>query len=609
MPSLPCVRNLQRSLGLVPSMPHHTNIDTGIIAGQYLSFRLAEGMDIMGFLGEKRAFAAKVLALALAGYAMGSAPAAAQELPDIITKGQAQSENPLPDFSYAGYGFGVGEIPHVEATIDVADFGAVPDDGQDDSAALLAALRAAHEATGPVRVQLHAGRYILSEILWIERSGIVLSGMGMGKGGTELFMPRPLNQISDGGALDEIRQYLVENDKYERIKSANLNVLFSPYSWSAGFIWTRVPNGRHATYLDRYDRPIETVASITQGEQFKRQITVTDASGLKVGDVLKINWHNRAGPDGPLVKSLYGDTKEKIGSRHWELPDRPLVIQPTRIEAIKGNRVTIADPLLHSINAELPAYFSTWEHLSEVGIQDLALVFPENPDFGHHNEAGFNGVYFTGVHNGWIRNVRIANSDSAILTDDLANVTIRDVTTQGKHLAHYSVHIGNVHNVLVERLSVFNPTVHSLSFNTQSTKSVYKDAVVWTTPTLDQHAGANHQNLYDNVRLHVIPDQRAADGAPMYDLYKAGGAGYWLPGHGRYNTAWNVNIVVDGGVAPGDEIVILGGSEGPDARIVGMHGNRKIRLEHTPKPYLEWLGRPVLAVPSLYAHQLSQRDE
>ncbi|WP_299295580.1 right-handed parallel beta-helix repeat-containing protein [uncultured Erythrobacter sp.] len=544
------------------------------------------------------------VAVAAGGLAL---PANAENLPAILADQSVRAENPLPDFSYAGYDFGVTEIPDISNAIDVAEFGAVPDDGKDDSKALLAALKAAHESAEPVRVQFHAGRYLLSEILWIERSGIVLSGMGMGEGGTELYMPRPLNQIDDGGALDEIRIYLEENSKYERIPDANLEVLFSPYSWSAGFIWARVPDGRHATYLERYDRPIRTVTEIAAGSQFSREVMVSDASSLKVGDVLQINWHNREGPDGPLVKSLYGDTKEKIGSRHWELPDRPLVRQATRIEAINGEKVTIADPLLHSIGADLPAYFSSWEHLTDVGIQDMSLVFPENPDFGHHNESGYNGVYFTGVHNGWIRNVRIANGDSGILTDDLANVTIRNIVTEGDHTAHYSVHIGNVHNVLVEGLTVFNPTVHALSFNTQSTKSVYKDAVVWTTPRLDQHAGANHQNLYDNVTVHVTPDLTASDGTPMYDLYKAGGAGYWLPGHGRYNTAWNVNVAVASGVEPGGEIVILGGSEGPDARIIGMHGNREIRLDHTPEPYLEWLNQSVEAVPSLYAYQLNKR--
>ena len=537
-----------------------------------------------------------------------AAPAAG--LPTILGAADegASATQPLPDFSYAGYGHGMRTIPQVDTVIDVADHGAIPDDGKDDSAALKAALAAAHSMQGPVRVQMAAGRYQLTEILWIERSGIVLSGMGMGEGGTELYMPRPLGQVDDGGALKELREYLREEDKFERQLDQNLDVLFSEYSWSGGFIWTRAPGGRHATYLQRYDRPIEEVAAIVQGEQFGREVVVADAAPLSVGDVLQIHWHNRAGPDGPLVRSLYGDTTEPIGSRHWENPDRPLVRQATVIEAIDGNRVRIADPLLHAISDALPAAFARWDHISEVGLQDFAMVFPPNPDFGHHNEAGYNGVYFTGVHNGWIRNLSVDESDAGILTDDLSAVTIENVVTRGDHVAHYSVHSGNVHNVLVDRLTVFNPTVHALSFNTQATKSVYKDAVVWTTPTLDQHAGANHQNLYDNVTVHVVPDMVAADGSPMVDLYRAGGAGYWKPGHGRFNTTWNLNVVAQGGVAPGRELVVFAGSEGPDARIVGMHGNRQLRLEHTPVPHVERMNQPLLAVPSLYAWQLERRQ-
>ena len=534
-------------------------------------------------------------------------PLAAQELPPILSAEGANDRTWLPDFSYAGYGSGVGTIPSVSQEVRVDDFGARADDEKDDTKAIIEAISAAAGKDGPVRVQFGPGRYILSDILWIERSDIVLSGMGAGEGGTELYMPRPLNQMDDGGALDELRTYLVENDKRERQTNANLDTLFSPWSWSGGFIWTRVPEGRHATYLESHDRQIDQVADIKSGTRGERVLVLNEPGRLKVGDVLQIHWHNRAGPGGPLIRELYGNTKEEIGSRHWELPERPLVRQATRIERIDGNRVTISDPLLHPINSELPAYFARWDHLSNVGIQDLALTFPENPFFGHHNEAGYNGIYFTGVHDGWVRNIVVTNADSGILTDDLANVTISNIVTEGDHPAHYSVHIGNVHNVLVDGLTVSNPTIHTLSFNTQATKSVYKDAVVWSRPSLDQHAGANHQNLYDNVTVHLTPDAQAKDGTPMFDLYKAGGAGYWKPGHARFNTTWNLNVLVDGGVPPDQPITVFAGSEGPDARIIGMHGNRPIRLDHTPAPHVEWLNREVASAPSLYEYQRQRR--
>ena len=540
-----------------------------------------------------------------------AAPAFAQDvagdMPDIL-RGGADAPY-LPDFSYAGYANGLRPPPQVEQVIDVADHGAMPDDDIDDSKALIAAIAAAGDLEGPVRIQLQAGRYLLSEILWIERSQTVLAGMGSGEGGTELYMARPLSQMDDGGALDELREYLVRYDKRERQRDANLDVLFSEWSWSGGFVWTRAPGGRHATYLEEYDRPIEEVADIASGAMGSRTLTVPDAAALSVGDVLQIHWHNRAGENGPLIASLYGEDRDglPIGDRHWMLPDRPLVRQATRIEAVNGTQVTIADPLLHEIGPSLPANFARWDHISEVGIQDIAFTFPPNPYFGHHNEAGFNGIYFTGVYNGWISNLRIENADAAVLTDDLAAVTIADVVTTGDHKAHYAVHIGNVHNVLVTGNEVRNPTEHTFSFNTQATRSVYHESTGWSQPTLDQHAGANHQNLYDAVTVHVVPNDTDDAGRPAYELYKAGGAGYWKPGHGRYNTQWNVDVQVDAGVEPGESIAIIGSSEGPDARIVGMHGNRPIALQYDPAPYLEDMNARQAAVPSLYDYQLSQR--
>ena len=39
----------------------------------------------------------------------------------------------LPDFSYAGYHAGEKELPDEAITVSVRDFGAIPDDGVDDT--------------------------------------------------------------------------------------------------------------------------------------------------------------------------------------------------------------------------------------------------------------------------------------------------------------------------------------------------------------------------------------------------------------------------------------------------------------------------------------------
>src|SRR3546814_4328874 len=78
--------------------------------------------------------------------ALGAAlifPVQAQQakLPKILSDPATAAANPLPDFSYAGYGFGLAPIPaDVGTIVEVTDHGAIPDDGLDDTKAVLRAL-------------------------------------------------------------------------------------------------------------------------------------------------------------------------------------------------------------------------------------------------------------------------------------------------------------------------------------------------------------------------------------------------------------------------------------------------------------------------------------
>src|SRR3546814_8879245 len=131
----------------------------------------------------------------------------------------------------------------------------------------------------------------------------------------------------------------------------------------------------------------------------------------------------------------------------------------------------------------------------------------------------------TGVFDGWISGLTIDRADSGILTDNAASLTISDITTTGDRRAHYSVHVGAVHNVLVKDLKVENPVVHPLSINTRSTRSVFLRAVVGRDAIIDQHSGSNHQNLFDQVEMHIDP-KRDEDGW-HYQPWVGGGASYW----------------------------------------------------------------------------------
>ncbi len=528
------------------------------------------------------------------------------ELPAILSTETIRRDNYLPDFSFAGYGNGMAAIPDASGTVvRVDDFGAAANDDTDDTKAVLAAISHAHDVAGPVIVRFSAGRYIVSEVLRIERSDFVLQGAGSGAGGTVLHFPRPLKQVDQSTSLDELRQYLVELDKREVNPDRNLDDYYSEYSWSGGFIWIQKPGMREAPYLVEYDPKIEKLADIETGARGARTIVLSSTADIEAGDIVQLQWINRTGPDAGIIKSLYETEYESAGSHHWTFPERPLVRQTSRVLRVDGRNVQLADPLLHDANDTIPAQLAAWNGLQHVGVEDLGIEFPDSPYFGHHLERGYNGIYFTSSFDSWARNIRITNADSGILSYNSANLTFRDVISDGARRAHYAVHMGNVHNVLAENITIMNPVLHSLSFNTQSTKCVFRNAEVFVSPTLDQHAGANHQNLFDNVTLHMRA-VRSNDG-PVVEVFDGSGAGYWQPGHGGFNTTWNLRVLITGGAYADETVTVQGLDEGPMARIVGLHGNREFKLDYRPTPYVEMLNEPLESVPSLYDYQRHQR--
>ena len=529
-----------------------------------------------------------------------------QEPVKILSDTDVMGQHYLPDFSYAGYNHGIGDIPLSKGkVIDVTKYGVIADDEDDDSVAMLKAFEAAHKARGPVIVQLPEGRIIISDILKIQRSDIVLRGAGSGSKGTDLHFPRPLQMIDKTESLDELREYLLKYDKRQREKDKNIDELFSEYSWSGGFIWVQKEGTRPASYLETKDPQIITLANALKGTAGTQAVTVDDTQNLNAGDVLELQWFNRQGEGGALLKEMYGDTDVKIGSHHWTFKDRPVVRQKTEVLSIDGNVVTISDPLLHDISSAIPAQFAAWEHMTNVGIEDLHISFPDSPSFGHHMERGYNGIYLTSVFNGWVRDVTVHNADTGILSYNSANVTISNIETTGNREAHYSVHAGNVHNMLVKNLTVNNPAIHSLSLNTQSTKCVFQNAIVNEAAVLDQHAGANHQNLFDNVTTRI--EARRDKEGPYYPIWDGSGAGYWQPGHGRFNTTWNLKVNVLSGASRAETVTLRGSAEGPDARIVGVSGNRSFGVDYFPAPYIERVNHSMTDVPSLYDYQLSLR--
>ncbi len=100
----------------------------------------------------------------------------------------------LPDFSFAGYRCGEQALPTVERGKSVKDFGAKGDGASDDTEAFLRAIKATERGA----IEVPPGRYWITNILEITRSGVVLRGAGPEK--SILLFTKPLQEIKPNWA-------------------------------------------------------------------------------------------------------------------------------------------------------------------------------------------------------------------------------------------------------------------------------------------------------------------------------------------------------------------------------------------------------------------------
>lgn len=543
---------------------------------------------------------ARLLALSFALAA--SAAAQTGGWTPAILSADVQAEHYLPDFSYAGYRWGEAPLPTDlpdHTVIEAEAFGAVPGDGEDDTAALQAALREAHATAGPVLVRLPAGRLILTGVLPIERSDLVLRGAGSGDGGTTFYLPKPLSEVEAPAVTAELAEYLLANDKRQRERDRGIDEPFSLYSWSGGFVWTNTPGGRGKPYLASYDREPVVLATGLRGTRGSHEVAVEGGARVEPGQIVQINWFNREGRESSLLDYLYAGHADDlpVGERHWESPDTPLTRQEVTVLAVDGDRVTIKEPLLHDLRPEWTPTMTAWDAITEVGIEGIRFEFLYDEYNVHHVEPGNNAIYLTNTAHSWVRDVEVVNGDSGVLTDVCSNVTIEDVGIYGRTY-HYGVHMGDCYNVLARGVYVAAPVVHTFSFNTGSRMCVYTASSATDDPVLDQHSGLNYQNLFDDLTLYLDD--------PEHGPITGGGASYWKPSHAAYPVFWNVEFeaLYPDAEAP---VAIEGLDDGPAARIVGMHADVPITLDYGPDAYMEGLNRADLAVPSLYEYQLRQR--
>lgn len=397
----------------------------------------------------------------------------------------------LPDFSFAGYRFGEAPLPDVEITADVTAFGA-EGDGETDCTE---AFRRAIEATERGAIVIPAGTYLIRDILWIRKPGLVLRGAGPGK-----------TIIRCMGDLEDVRP---------NMGATTSGRPTSNYSWSGGFLWVRG------------DLPSRTLAAIaSECRRGDREITLKEPVALQPGQRVAVELTDDEAKS--LLDHLYsgdpGDTSEITR------PIRPLMVN--RIAAVDGARITLERPLRFDVRTAWAPVLKTFEPtVSEVGIEELSVEFPVKPYQGHFTERGMNAIAMNGVADCWVRNVHISNSDSGIFLSGVS-CTIDGLIIESTRppyqetQGHHGISLGT--DCLVENFDFRTHFIHDITLGYLGAGNVIKNGKGLNL-SLDHHKKAPHENLFCNLDV--------GDGG---DIWRCGG-GSGLGKHcGARGTFWSI---------------------------------------------------------------------
>lgn len=491
-------------------------------------------------------------------------------LPRILGRGRDMY---LPDFSYAGYRGVGGPLPtNTGVVLDASKFGVVPDDDKDDTRAIQALLVEAENKPDLVTIQLPPGRILVNEILWLRRSGLILSGSDSAQRPTELVVSRPLRSMQLPDLFRKSREL--------RIEKGLLRADGEPESVfnRGGVIWSR------PTAINR-----KKMGRAIAGVRGAHSLTTETALPIFPDDVLEIRWCNTKCDSKSLLRHLL-NFQPVIAGKELAGPRKlPLVTQRVTVESIVGNNITIREPLLNSIQEEWSVGVSTIMPQQEVGVENMVVKFPNTPYPGHHKEEGYNGIYFENTRNSWVRNVKVINSDIGVYLERCQNITIEDVTVAGRG-GHFSIGMRYTNNSLIRNFELTAPALHNPAVDHGSALNVYTNGII-REARFDQHGGLNQQNLFENLRVTMSNSQH---------LFDHGGHPDVMPPAAAFNTFWNIRVESKNSMP-----IIM--SNAPSARIVGLLGNPPISLRYGPDAYIEGLNVENISIPSLYQYQLSNR--
>ncbi len=438
----------------------------------------------------------------------------------------------LPDFSFAGYAMGRRPIPEAEGPlfdVTAARFGARPNDGIDDTAAIQAAIEAAGAGGGGV-VFLPAGRYDIHStpdrpFLRIRHDHVVLRGQGSTDEGTLLHLGSP----GPAGAIKRLGTVPAEQESRHYAVVAILG-----------------NETRRALTAYSADAPRGT-----------RVVSVADSAPLSAGQTVVVAFTD------PLIDAAAPRPDKADLAAQLTAPFQFRAAQNDSFGAAAKTHawiVPIADIVdRRTIRLAKPARFDqlrryqprvySFEGVRGVGIEHLRMQSSWPGGYRHHKpftgpdgtvvraakeqDYLWNGIWISFAVDCWVRDVVFKDLTQGVIVSRAADITIEKTAFQGLD-GHAGITIAHSNDVLVRAADFQARMVHPVTLKNMAAGNVVSDCVTRydgrddhtaTDANIDFHGLFPYENLFENLDgFYVCP----------------GGDLSVMPHAGVRNVFWNI---------------------------------------------------------------------
>ena len=408
--------------------------------------------------------------------------------PEVVPKDEiAEAVKLLPDFSYAGYGFGEKPIPDPGyKTFNVTDFGAVPDDEISDKAAIQLAIAAA-QANGSGIVFFPKGVYLIKETedkfkpILVTGNNIILRGSV----GTILF-------ARTEGASNDLNSLIIKPDAWDG---------------PAATISENAPAGSFNLTLDKI------------------------VTGLNVNDWIALSLSNNT------IDRIKAELAPHVRESEWtEIQTTGDSIKTFhKVKSINGNKITLYNPLAYPITAADNWIFCRWNRQPQTGVGVENIHFKGNftKPFVHHGTAtdDYGWIILNIYRNAdsWIKDCTFENVVGCGNIVLCTNISILNCQIIG-NAGHNAISSQASTNVLIAKCKDTSSQWHTWGVAKQTMNTVIWRCESPSTNSCEMHATQPRNTLIDCMKGGFYNNRGGGDIANM-------------PNHLQNLILWNYNML------------------------------------------------------------------